>query len=185
MDLDKAIQSRRSVRKFKEKKPDWRDILECVDAVRYAPASGNNFIMKFIVVDEKEKIKELADAAQQAFVSQVHYVVVALSKDDRIKTAFGEERGETYSRQQAGAAIQNFLLKIHEKGLATCWIGHLTEDHVRRILRIPGNMKVEAIFPVGYSNEKENKEPKIDIDRILFFNKWDNKKMKPPKTINI
>ena len=46
MDLDKTIKARRSVRKFKSSKPNWRDILECIDAMRYAPMAGNNFSLK-------------------------------------------------------------------------------------------------------------------------------------------
>ena len=56
MDLTKAIQSRRSVRKFKDKKPNWRDIIECIDSMRYAPMAGNNFTLKFILVTDEEKI---------------------------------------------------------------------------------------------------------------------------------
>ena len=55
MELNKAIKKRRSVRKFKDKKPNWRDILECIDSVRYAPMAGNNFTLKFILVDDKDR----------------------------------------------------------------------------------------------------------------------------------
>ncbi len=63
MDLDKAIKSRKSVKKFKDKKPDWRDIIEVIDSMRYAPMAGNNFSLKFILVDNKEKIKKISKSA--------------------------------------------------------------------------------------------------------------------------
>ena len=56
MDLNKAIQSRKSVRKFTSRKPDWRDIIECVDAARHAPLAGGIPTLKFILVSNKEKI---------------------------------------------------------------------------------------------------------------------------------
>ena len=48
MDLDKAIKSRKSVRHFADKKPNWRDIIECIDAARFAPMAGNLFPLKYM-----------------------------------------------------------------------------------------------------------------------------------------
>ena len=126
MELDKAIKSRKSVRKFKEKKPDWRDIIECIDATRYAPMAGNNFPLKFILVKDSEKIQKLSEAAQQPFISKAPYVVVVCTNPLRIQNAY-PEFAEKFCKQQAGAAIQNFLLKIQEKGLSTCWVGYFLE----------------------------------------------------------
>jgi len=60
MEFDKLIKSRKSVKKFKDKKPDWRDIIECIDSARYAPMAGNDFTLKFILIDDKEKIQRLS-----------------------------------------------------------------------------------------------------------------------------
>ncbi len=181
MELNKAIQSRYSVKKFKDKKPDWRDIIECIDAARYAPMAGNNFTLKFILVDDKEKIQKITDATQQPFINQAKYVVIVCSNTSRPVNVYGK-KGEIFCRQQAGAAIQNFLLKIQESGLSTCWIGYFVEDQIKRELKIPDNIQVEAIFPIGYEFEKQKtKRLKIDLDRILYFNKYGNKKMKTPR----
>jgi len=182
MDLDKAIKSRQSVRKFSSKKPDWRDIIECIDSVRYAPMAGNYFSLKFIVVDDKKKIEKLAEAAQQDFILKAQYVVVVCTNPKTTLNAY-EERGKIYCRQQAGAAIQNFLLKIQEKGLSTCWVGYFVDEQIKNELKIPANINVEAIFPIGYELGKTRKKSKINIDHILFFNKYKEKKMQKPKNL--
>jgi len=184
MELNKAIHSRRSVKKFSSKKPDWRDIIEAIDSARYAPMAGGNCNLKFILVDDKEKIQKIADCCQQDFIKKVDFLVVMCSKSSRILNAYGE-KGETYARQQAGAAIENFLLSIQDSGLATCWVGHFVENNVKTILAIPEDVNVEALFPIGYefSKPKTRKEP-IDLDNILYFNKYKNKKMKPVKRFN-
>jgi len=184
MELDRTIQNRHCVRKFSNKKPNWRTIIECIDVARYAPMAGNNYTLKFIMIDDEEKIQQLAEAAQQPFINQAKFVVVACSNPSRTKNAYGE-RGEVFCRQQAGAAIQNFLLKIEEAGLATCWVGYFVEEQVKRILKIPAEWNVEALFPIGYEYEKpRTKKAKIDLDRILYFNYYDNKKMKIPKKVD-
>jgi nitroreductase len=184
MELNKAIQSRRSVRKFKNKKPNWKDILECIDSARYAPMAGNNFSLKFILVDNSEKIAKLADAAQP-FIAKAKYVVVVCTNPSRTVNSY-DKRGEIYCRQQAGAAIQNFLLKIEEKGLSTCWVGAFVDNMVKEILEIPKDINVEALFPIGYEFEKpRTRKMKIDMDRILYFNSYGNTKMNTPKRMDV
>lgn len=178
MELDKAIKERRSVRKFKEKKPDWRDILDCVDSTRYTPMAGGNFTLKIILVDNEEKIEKLADAAQQEFLAETKYVLVVCSDPTRTVNAYGD-RGYSYCRQQAGAAIQTFLLKLTQAGLATCWVGHFIDEQVKRALKIPEKINVEALLPIGYESKKPiTRDTKANLDNALFFNEYKNKKMK-------
>ncbi len=79
MELDKAIQSRKSVKKFSKKKPDWRKIIEAIDFARYSPMAGNLYSLKFILVSDKEKIQQLSKASEQEFVADAQYVVVVCS----------------------------------------------------------------------------------------------------------
>jgi nitroreductase len=177
MQLDKAIKKRKSVRKFSNKKPDWRDIIECINSMRYAPMVGNNLILKAIMIDDSEKIKKISQAAEQDFISETKYLVVVCSNSARIENTYGK-RSKIYSRQQAGAAIQNFLLNIEEKNLSTCWIGHFNENKIKKILKIPSEIDVEAVFPIGYEHvNKEKHKRKSDLNSILYFNKYKNKKM--------
>ena len=184
MDLDKAITNRHSVRKFSNKKPSWKTIIECMDSVRYTPMAGNNFTLKLILVDDAKKIQKIAEACQQPFVSQAKYVVVVCSDSSRPKNAY-EKRGEVFVRQQAGAAIQNFLLKIEEAGLSTCWVGYFVEEQIKRALKISEKIQVEAVFPIGYEYLKPRKRLKIDLDKILYFNTYKNKRMKKEKKLDV
>jgi nitroreductase len=181
MELNKAIQGRRSVRKFKNKTPNWRRIIECIDSMRYAPMAGNSFTLKFILVSDKDKIAKLAEASQQDFVSKVEFVVVVCSNPSRTLNEFGEI-GNLWNKQQVGAAIQNFLLRIVEEGLSTCWVGYFVEDQIKKELKIPSDINVEAIFPIGYEADKpKTRRLKIDLDRVLYFDSYDNKQMKKLK----
>lgn len=181
MELDKAIQNRHSVRKFSSKKPNWRTIIECIDAARYAPMAGNNYTLKFIMIDDEKKIEKIAEAAQQKHVGEVKYIVIACSNPSRSSNLYGDS-AKNWTKQQAGAAIQNFLLKIEEEGLATCWVGYFDEVEIKKALKIPENVNIEAIFPIGYEYSKpRTRKAKIDLDRILYFNYFGNPKMKNPE----
>jgi len=115
MKLDNVIQSRKSVRKFKDKKPDWRDIIECIDAARYAPMAGNNFTLKFILVDDKEKINKLAEASQQPFISQVKYIVVACSNPSRTENAY-DNREKFIAGNKQEQQLRIFYSRLKRQG---------------------------------------------------------------------
>jgi nitroreductase len=188
MDIHKLIRSRKSVKKFTNKKPDWRTILECVDAMRHAPKAGNNCTLKVVIVSDTNKIEKLSEAAQQPFFAQVHYMVVVCSDPTRLVKLY-EKRGEFYNVQQSGAAIQNFLLKIEDVGLATCWVGHFLERKIQNILSIPKNIQVEAMFPIGYESKIKGKNTKpknrIELEKIIYFDKYGKKRMKDMSKLNI
>lgn len=183
MKLKNAIEKRHSVRKFSQKKPDWRDILDCIDAARFAPMAGDNFTPKFILVDDQKSIQKLAEAAQQPFIQNAQYVVVVCSNPKRTINLY-KEKGKIYTRQQAGAAIQNVLLAITEKKLATCWVGHFVEDIIKRELKIPDGVDIEAMLPIGYEFGKTKRREKIDLNGILYFKNWGNTTIKPIKTLD-
>lgn len=178
MRIEDCIKKRASIRRFKSKKPDWKKIIEAINYARLAPLAGNIPTVKFILVSDADKITELAQAAAQDFVSSVHYVVAICSDKKQILRSYGE-RAEKYCKQQAGAAIENFWLKITELGLATCWVGAFSDEEVKRVLQLPEDIDIEAIFPVGYAFEKMKQKFKPDLDNILFFDFWKNKYMTP------
>ncbi len=178
MELTKAIENRRSVRNFTSKKPDWRDIIDAIDSMRYAPMSGGNFSLKFLLVSNKEKIQTMATYAAQPFIANAQYVVVICSEGRRTKIAFGED-AEKFLRQQAGAAIENFLLTLTQNGLSTCWIGHFNQEEIKHLLKVPKDVVIEGIFPIGFELKKpKTKKSLTDFDSCMFFEEYGKKNMK-------
>lgn len=183
MELKTAIKKRRSVRKDLDKKPDWRKIIRAIDMARFAPTAGDT--LRFIFVSDEKKISKLAKAAEQDFVGDAKYVVVAVSDDSKLVRSYGE-RGLRFAPQQAGAAIQNFLLVLTEQKLATIWVGHFDIEQVKEVLGIPENLSVEAIFPIGKETKTRPPERRtIDLENILYFDKWKNKKMTPHTIVSM
>lgn len=169
-----------------DKKPDWRKIIRAIDAARFAPSAGGQFALKFILISDEKKIVELAKASQQNYVGTAKYVVVAVSDDSKLVRSYGDP-GVRYASQQAGAAIENFLLVLTEEGLVTSWVGHLYEDQVKSVLEIPEDQTVEAIFPIGNETKVKGRErnAKPELDNILYFDKWKNKTMTPKSKVSI
>lgn len=175
MDLDKAIKERHSVKNYKKNQiVDYRQIMDIINAGTKAPLAGNTPCLKYLVVNDKNKIKELAEASQQDFIGNAEWIIVVCSDKTMITRSY-YERAEKYARQQAGAAIENMLLKITDLKLASCWIGAFADDVVKRILSIPDNIDIEALVPVGYELGKGKQKERPELDSLIFFNVWKNK----------
>jgi nitroreductase len=181
MQLQNTIKRRRSVRKFKTKKPDWRDILDCLDTTRFAPMAGGYYSLKFLILDDKESIEEVAKLADQDFIKEAPYVVIFVSDPGVTKKAYPES-GDIYMRQQAGAAMQNFMLSLTEKKLSSCWVGHFDEEKLAHKFGIKGN--IEAIFPVGYEKERpKTRGIQASLYNRVSFHIWGNKSLNKPRAI--
>ncbi len=184
MDLNKAIKERKSVRKFSSEIPDWKKIIRAIDLARLAPCPGNQSFLSYIIVNNPNLIEKIGIATQQDFVGKSHYIVVVISNPSKIKISYGD-RAQRYVPQATGAAIENFLLSLTSQGLSTCWIGLFHEKNIKEILEIPDSLIVEALFPIGLElqNNITSQKKKTELDEILFFNEYKNKKMVPKTRI--
>lgn len=177
MDFDKVIEKRHSSRSFKDKKVSWKDAMTAIDSAVQGPFAGNMNHLKFVIVENSEKIKNIGDHSQQSWISECNLLIVVCSDDSFLEKQYGD-RGIVYSRQQAGAAINNLLLKLTDLGLSSCWVGAYTDEYIRKELDIPANIQIEAIIPVGYENpSKIRKKPKKHaLERVIYWEKWDKNK---------
>jgi len=184
MDLKEAIKTRQSIKKFSDKKADWRKIVQAIDSARYAPMAGNNFSLRFVLVSEEDKIKKIKAACQQDFVN-TPFVLVVASDHGKVEGLY-DDRGAGFASQQSGAAIENILLTLVDRCLDACWVGYYVEDQIRAAVGIPDKWTVEAIIPIGLRSKAHShkKSLKPELDNVLYFDKWKNKTMNPQLRVN-
>ena len=183
MKLRDAVEGRSDEKSYDLKVPGWRKIVRAVDAARFAPAAGNYYSARFILVTDESVIERLAEASQQDFIRKAKVCVVVASDNKGLVRAYGD-RGEMYSRQHVGAAIENFLLALEAEKLVTSWVWYFVDEQVKDILGIPEGKSVEGIFPIGVRRKGSVKVKRnAKLDNILFFGKWGNKKMVAPTVV--
>jgi len=180
MDFNKVIKKRASIRDYSDKEVKYDKIIDAIEAANLAPSPGNIPIIRYIVVEDKETINNLADACQQDFVKDAKILVVICSNPKKVKSMY-DERADKYVKQHAGAVIENFLLKITEMKLASCWIGAFSEVTVKNILGVPEDVDIEAILPIAYQTkaDKTIQKPKTELGVLVYFDKYGNKYKKP------
>lgn len=176
MEFDSVIEKRHSVRSFKDKKASWKSVLEAIDAANQGPFADNRNPLKFLIIEEEHTIQKVAELAGQLWINESTILLFVCSDDTHLENLHGE-RGKRYARQQSGAAIQTFLLKLTDLGLASCWVGAFTDEQIKQHLKIPSHIEIEAMIPIGYEKVKPTqRRRKKALENSLFWEKWDEKK---------
>jgi len=173
MEFDSVVRRRKSVRKFQRNKISFRFLMDAVDSANQGPFSGNHNHLKYLIVEDKEKIKEIAEACEQDWIEEAPALVLVCSDDSHLEGLYGV-RGRVYSRQSAGAAIYGLMLKLSDIGIGSCWVGAYSDEKIRRIFDIPKDFQVEAIVPIGFSDDGAGKEKKKSLERSIYWEKWKN-----------
>lgn len=150
MELKHAIETRRSVRSFKNKQVEEEKLDEIINAALCAPSAGNLQSRKFYVIRDEKTKKLIAEAAYgQQFIADAPVVFVVCA-DHSIKRAYGERGVSLYCIMDCAASVQNMLLTAHSLGLGGVWVGAFDEKEAIRILNPPEHLRPVAIVPLGY-----------------------------------
>ena len=136
------IKERRSIRKYQEKEIPDAEIEMILEAGRWAPSGSNKQPWEFIVVKDKEKIREIEKTASYGkFIKQVP-VLIAIVGKPRINPK--------WYIQDTSLVSMNMMLMAWALKIGTCWIGTMNRDKAKTILGIDKNDFLLTILPLGY-----------------------------------
>jgi nitroreductase len=170
MDVIEAINNRKSIRKYKNTEIDDEKLKKILKSAQIAPSAANRQEWKFIVVKNKETREELVDAAHgQKFLGQAPIIIVACSTEsERVMPC-----GQYAYTVDLSIAVSFMILEATELGLGTCWLGAFDEGKVKRILNIPEDIRVPAMFTLGYADEIPTPRPRKALDDIVCYEKYE------------
>lgn len=150
-DIFETIKTRRSIRKYKKEIPDKGLIKRCIEAACYAPSSKDSQPWSFVLVKDRDKIKELSRTQPYSrFLENAPIVIVALADDGK----------GNHWLEDCSCAIMLLLLEAHSLGLSACWNAVYHPDiqereaYVRKVLNIDKRYRVIANIGIGYPDEK-------------------------------
>lgn len=173
MNFDKTLQGRRSIRKYKKKAIPWKKLAFILDAARYSPSAGNLQNWRLIVVDNKDKKNKISTACMgQKWMNQAPIHVIVCSDNSTLDKFY---KNSKFPTQNCAVAIQNIMLKAFSLEIGSCWVGAFDERAIKRDLKIPDNISVEAIITLGYPDQKVEMPKRMDLGTILSFNEFGKK----------
>lgn len=170
MDVFECVSTLSSIRSYYDKEVDMETVRKVLEAGRLAPSAHNDQPWEFILIDEKDKLKQMESyCISGKFISQVAFAVVVLS-----------DPGSKWHEIDTTRAVQNMILTAWSFGLGSCWIGRLDTKGIKKFLDIPDKWNILTVLPFGYFNEKimtTNKYRKPPGD-VFHLNQYGNKIIK-------
>lgn len=150
-----VIKNRRSYRDWLDKEVEPEKLEEILKAAQFAPSARNLRLWEFIVVKDKKTKELLAQTKPNSwFANKAPVVIVIVSKDD----------GQTnYWLEDGSISATCIYLETENQGLGTCFIqvynsrredGTSAEEYVKKILKIPEDVHVLCLMPLGYPKSK-------------------------------
>ncbi|MBF4474724.1 nitroreductase family protein [Methanobacterium formicicum] len=170
MDVFEAVTQRKSIRKYKDKEIEKEKLIKVLESARIAPSASNRQEWKFIVVKDENTRSRLVSAAHyQKFVGQAPVTIVACSTEsERIMPC-----GQHAYTVDLSIAVSFMMLEATELGLGTCWLGAFDEEAVKEILGIPSDIRVPAMFTLGYADENPVARPRKALKDIVSHEKYE------------
>ncbi len=165
-----TIKSRRSVRDFTDKPVSKDKINTILNAGRWAPSGLNNQPWRYIVVQERGTIEEIATCTHYSNVVQSAPLLIAVFLDHDAKYNYVKDA------QAIGASIQNMLLSCCDLELGAVWLGEILnqKEKVNSILDAPDSLELMAVLAIGYPVEvkKGCASTRKSIQDVTFNEKY-------------
>ncbi|MTI65876.1 MAG: nitroreductase family protein [Firmicutes bacterium] len=165
----KEILNRRSIRKYTDEKIDTLVIGDLLKAAMAAPSAGNEQPWEFIVIKNKNTLKDL---------TKIHPYASMLKEADTAIIVCGnlnKQKFEGYWAQDVSAATENILIEAEHKNLGAVWLGvYPTEDRVKSIkamFNLPNYIIPFSIISLGYKNEEKEPTNRYDKSKI-HYERW-------------
>ncbi len=151
----KAIISRRTIRRFKQKPIPKYILKRLINAARLAPSAANLQPLEFVVVTNKGVGDKIFPHLRWAgYITPlgtppvdkrpVAYIAVLVNK---------AKAHPQYAAYDAGAAVENILLAAWELEIGSCWMQAFDRDKIKKILNIPRSYRLDSIISLGYRDE--------------------------------
>jgi len=161
-----VINRRRSVREFNDLPVASESIQELLKAAMQAPSGGNQQPWEFIVVEDEEVLKKMAENSPYAScVAKAPVAIVFVANNDRMQIPDDMQ-------QDLSAACENLLLEAVNQDLGAAWISVYPFEeryrHLQKVLDCPRNIIPFNIVAVGHP---------LDEDANSFVDRFDEKRI--------
>lgn len=169
MDTLKAIYTRRSIRKFTDKKISDADIKTLLKAAMMAPTGRNIQEWEFMVIRDKDTFKKLMEVHPHATMLNTADAVIIVCAN------LENELAPSFWIGDCGASVQNILLAATELGIGSVWLGVQNNEErangIKKLFNLPAKIMPFNMIALGYPDEKKD-----DIDRYdeakIHYEKW-------------
>jgi len=179
MDVMEAIRTRRSIRKYRPDPVPEEELQSVLEALRWSPSWANTQCWEIVVVKDPKVKTELAATLPKgnpAASSMVNAPVVLVLCG--IKGLSGYYKGQAATGKgdwlmfDLGMAMQNLCLAAQAQGLGTVVVGMFEHRKASEILKIPQNIELIAMTPLGYPETPGRAPRRKEVSLFVSYEKF-------------
>ncbi len=163
------LMTRRSVRAYTEEPVSERDVETILRAAMAAPSAGNEQPWHFVVVRDRETMRQITRVHPYAGMLEEAALCIAVTAELAL------EKYKDMWVQDCSAATQNILLAAHALGLGAVWLGvHPVAEReagLKRILALPEGVECLALVSIGRPAEQPEPADRYEPHRV-HQEKW-------------
>lgn len=166
MEAMEAILTRRSIRRYTDKKISDELIKELLEAGMSAPSAGNEQPWHFVAITDHKILDEIPKIHPHSNMLKEAPLAILICGDESLQKYQG------YWVQDCSAATENILIAANAKGLGGVWLGvYPIEDRVvgiRKLLGMPEKVIPFALLSIGYPAEQKPPANRYDESRVHY-----------------
>ena len=182
MELDKAISSRKTIRKFKNQTVPNEYLYEIIQSAMLAPSAKNRQHWRFYILDDKQK----DDITNMMYQWDEEYKDIHTSikgSANQMKTAnkaiiiftpnYHSKNKKTHYKKpdylSLGAAIEHMNLKCFDLGLGCTWLCDTlyVADEINAYLNLDDLEQVSTLI-IGYPEVIPERRERFPMDKLLL-----------------
>ncbi|HTZ62297.1 MAG TPA: nitroreductase family protein [Thermoplasmata archaeon] len=149
MDVLDAIRSYRPCIQYQSRPIPPEKLKNVLAAARLAPSQRNLQPWRFVVIQDDERKRLLAQASNRGrLIAEAPAVIVAFAIEEDIPVTIGGYIS-AYPLDVA-VAVDHLQLAATAEGLGSNWIIEFNDEKVRTVLRVPEGIHPIGIIPIGY-----------------------------------
>ena len=178
MEFTSLVESRRSIRAYKEGTTISRDDLEAmIKCAGQAPSWKNSQTGRYYVITDSQKLVQfrantLPESNQDRSTNAAALIVTAFEKNQAGFDLEGNpdnELGNPWGAYDLGLQNQLLILKARELGYDTLIMGIRDADAIRRELNIPDSQEIVSVIAVGVREADPVKPKRKEVAEIAKF----------------
>ena len=176
MDVLDAIRAYRPCIQYQTRPIPAEKLKNVLAAARLAPSQRNMQPWRFVVIQDEERKRLLAQASNKGkLIAEAPAVIVAFAVEEDIPVTIGGYIS-AYPLDVA-VAVDHLQLAATAEGLGSIWIIEFNDEKIRSVLGVPEGIHPIGIIPIGYPAETNGSsmasdEGRKSPDEIIAYNEY-------------
>jgi nitroreductase len=164
MDTFECISTKFEVREFKKKQVPSEIKMKILEAARSTGSGLNTQHWRFIVIEDKERLKKLAeDSMSGKWVIEANFAIIILTNPKY-----------SFHLIDAGRVLQNMQMAAWNYGIGSGLYTKINESKLKSDFGIPNELIPSVIMGFGYpeKNFKNKTKDRLPIDKLVYYEKY-------------